>query len=120
MNKNEYISKLKALDAKRTAICDEISHLRAEYISSSRAVKDFPYDSKVIVIFPENKKKGWEKKIFKCYVSGHTLDFDNNVRPELIKLKANDEPYRNGAQAYLPWWRGDYTIKLIETIEISK
>ena len=120
MNKKEYISKLKVLDAKKMAICSEMSDLRAEYISSSQAVKNFPYGSKVIVIFPENKKKGWQKQTFKGYVSGHTLDVDDNVRPELIRLKANDEPYRNGAQAYLPWWRGDYTIKLIETIEISK
>lgn len=114
MDKEKYLSKLKALEEKRMAIVNEMRELKSDYINSTKLAKDFPINSKVIITFPENKKYGWLAETHKGYVRGHILDFENNVRLDLIKLKANGEPYStcsNGAPLHIRWWRDDYTIE---------
>ena len=111
MDKEKYISKMKALEVKRMAIVEEMRELKSDYINSKKIAKDFPINSKVVVTFPENKKNGWLAETHKGYVRGYIIDFENNVRLDLIKLKADGSPYSNGAHEHIRWWRDDYTIE---------
>lgn len=82
MNKEEYMSKLEALTAKRDELNKEIVELRKEYINS---VSKIPVNTKVIV---NNAKHKNEVGI----LIGYRMVFDE-VFPNVAVIKKNGEPH---------------------------